>query len=208
MHKAVICLTRASSEQEAHDNVVNFLEDYGDGDVWDWYVIGGRWSGTLNPLNKEFMEKAEVHFKAAYPENENPFLTQNMVKEQDAALQEIWDTLGGEGNHPYGRDQYKDVTANDDILPLSTCQEVVKEWTINREAILEECWAKLLAADADRKNGKYDMRGYYAKEFHDWAYDKFSFNSNVYDIDERTNNPEHAFEDVNEYYAVIVDMHN
>jgi hypothetical protein len=44
MHKLVICLTKAQNKGEARGNVEDFLEQYGDGDVWDWYVIGGRWS--------------------------------------------------------------------------------------------------------------------------------------------------------------------
>ena len=52
MHKGVILLTKASDKEEALDSVREFLENYGDGDVWDWYQIGGRWSNTLAPKEK------------------------------------------------------------------------------------------------------------------------------------------------------------
>ena len=61
MHKGVILLTKASDRDEAVSQVESFLENYGDGDVWDWYVIGGRWSGTLNTKAKEFFVAAEKH---------------------------------------------------------------------------------------------------------------------------------------------------
>ena len=54
MHKGVILLIKASQRDEAKDKVQEFMVHYGDGDIWDWYVIGGRWSGTLNSKSKEF----------------------------------------------------------------------------------------------------------------------------------------------------------
>lgn len=81
---------KASQIDEAKDKVQEFMVHYGDGDIWDWYVIGGVWSGTLNSKSKEFFVKAEEHFKVVYPDEENPFLTQSMVEEQHQALGDIW----------------------------------------------------------------------------------------------------------------------
>lgn len=53
MHKGVILLTKAKNREEAKAKAEEFLEPYGDGDVWDWYVIGGRWSGTLDNYSPE-----------------------------------------------------------------------------------------------------------------------------------------------------------
>ncbi len=41
MHKGVILLIKASQRDEAKDKVQEFMVQYGDGDIWDWYVIGG-----------------------------------------------------------------------------------------------------------------------------------------------------------------------
>lgn len=40
-------LVKASSAEEAESNMDEFLEYYGEGKVWDWNEIGGRWSGVL-----------------------------------------------------------------------------------------------------------------------------------------------------------------
>jgi hypothetical protein len=59
MHKGVILLTKADNESEAVLNAEDFLADF-QNHVWDWYYIGGRWSGALtgtipkgrNPYNE------------------------------------------------------------------------------------------------------------------------------------------------------------
>ncbi len=73
MHKGVILLIKASDKNEAKDKVQEFMVQYGDGDIWDWYVIGGRWSGTLNSKSKEFFEKVDgttSRYWVAMPRNE------------------------------------------------------------------------------------------------------------------------------------------
>ena len=211
MHKGVICLTKATDKDDAISNVESFLEQYGNGDVWDWYVIGGRWSGLLNPKHNLFQEKAEKHFKAAYPEKEHPFLTQNMVEEQSAALDTIWAEIGGTGKHPYQRDSYANGGADDDSVPMSTCLEIINEWKTDMRAEAEKHFEKMLEAREKEKgnDSKFNtMSAYYAGLYKDCLYDNFSFESNVYNIDEGTNDITSALENPDKYYAVVVDMHN
>ena len=211
MHKGVICLTKATDKDDAISNVESFLEQYGNGDVWDWYVIGGRWSGLLNPKHNLFQEKAEKHFKAAYPEKEHPFLTQNMVEEQSAALDTIWAEIGGTGKHPYQRDSYANGGADDDSVPMSTCLEIINEWKTDMRAEAEKHFEKMLEAREKEKgnDSKFNtMSAYYAGLYKDCLYDNFSFESNVYNIDEGTNDVTSALENPDKYYAVVVDMHN
>ncbi len=209
MHKGVICLTQAADRDEAVSNIESFLEQYGDGDVWDWYVIGGRWSGTLNAKTNEFFEKAKAHFAAAYPDNKQPFLTQNMVDEQAAALQKIWEEMGETSKNPYSRDQYKDVTGDDDVVLLSDCVDVVNDWKKDLNAEAEQYFQKMLEArEKENENPTDTMSAYYAGLYRDCKYDSFSFESNVYDTVNYTNNPEEALKDPSKWYAVMVDMHN
>ena len=147
MHKGVICLTKATDKEDAISNVESFLESYGDGKVWDWYEIGGRWSGTLG---------------------------------------------------------------DDDSTQLTNCVIVVEEWKQDLEAEADELWDKLIDARSKEKLGeeKFGMSGYYAARYSEAKYDSFCFNSNVYDIDNNTNNPEEALKQPEQYFAVMVDMHN
>jgi len=48
MHKGVILIVKADDKDEAQTRAEEFLEQYGDGDVWDWYAFGGRWTGLLD----------------------------------------------------------------------------------------------------------------------------------------------------------------
>jgi hypothetical protein len=212
MHKGVICLTKAADRDEAISNVQSFLEQHGDGDVWDWYVIGGRWSGTLNTKAKEFFEKTKVHFETTYPDNKAPFLTQKMVEEQADALQKIWDDMGQTSKNPYSRNQYDKVTGDDDVVLLSDCVDVVNEWKKDLNAEAEEHFQKMIEEhENEKENPQSTMSAYYAGLYRDCKYDSFSFESNVYDIENHTNNPEEALKEPEKMYlwfAVMVDMHN
>ncbi len=94
MHKGVILLTQAVTKEEAKDNVEHFLEPYGNGDVWDWYVIGGRWSGVLNLKAKEFWKTAK---KECPPTHEKLGYSNKDVEKYSKEFQEIWDRIEGKG---------------------------------------------------------------------------------------------------------------
>jgi hypothetical protein len=70
----------------------------------------------------------------------------------------------------------------------------------------ETFWTKML--EAKKPDSEYDMSAYYANRYAECKYDEFCFESNVYDIDEQTNNPSTALENADQYFAVMVDMHN
>jgi hypothetical protein len=205
MHKGVILLIKASQIDEAKDKIQEFLVQYGDGDVWDWYVIGGRWSGTLNSKSKEFFKKAEEHFKITYPDANHNFISTKMVEEQHQALGDIWSVIGGKGLNPYARSSYNDFGYDDDVVPLLECKEVVTEWCKDLDIEAEIAWNKMLEAKTIEG---YDMSSYYARKYADFKNDVFSFESNVFDTENYTNNPAQAFQNAEEYFAVMVDMHN
>lgn len=206
MHKGQIFLTKASDRDEAVGNVREFLDEHQDR-VWDWYVIGGRWSGHLNPKSEEFYKLAEAHFKKAYPENDNAFLTNTMITENADVLQNIWsEELGQEGENPYARDSYSNDGDEDDVLPLTECQDRVKDWAKDLNVVAQESWDKMIASKKD--NTKHDMSAYYANRYAEAVYDEYCFDTNTYDIDNQTNDVLGALENTNEYFAVMVDIHN
>lgn len=213
MHKLCICLTKAQDRDEARNNVESFLENYGDGKVWDWYVIGGRWSGTLNEKSDEFFEKAKEFFDNKYPENKG-FISTKMVDESKTELEKIWVEIGGIGSNPYDRDQYKNEGELDDVMPLKDCIAIVdkcfKDYG-NFEEKADEYWAKMLAEKEKEKaenNTTSTMSAYYANQYAKCKYDEFSDISTVFDTENYTNDISKAKENIDEYYAVVVDMHN
>jgi hypothetical protein len=153
MHKGVILLIKCDNEDTAEALANDFLESYGEGYVWDWYEIGGRW---------------------------------------------------------------KDIFGNNKpILSLSECLGVVKEWQQTISQAQEELdkaqkWLKT-GGNTRKIDGKdvpfddYYMYGYQLKIAGQLFSQDFCFDCNVFNLE----NYDYSIpENVNDYYAVIVDMHN
>ena len=51
MHYLHIISVQADSSEDAVEAAEEALEPYGDGAVWDWYTVGGRWKGFFNEEN-------------------------------------------------------------------------------------------------------------------------------------------------------------
>lgn len=204
MHKGVILLTQASDREEAIDNVETFLEQYGDGDVWDWYQIGGRWQNTLAP--KDLKEKWYEMIKTFLKEGEWGIM-QSDIDSNAEALQNSWETLGLLGSNPYSNHYNLGTKGNYyDAVPLSDCLPTVKDWAkdVAKEKI--ELWEKLIEAKGKAERGEYDMSGYYAGLYRDLDYGNFSFDCNVFDTD--NHEAESIPEEIEGWWAVMVDMHN
>jgi len=199
MHKGIIMLTKANTTEEAQSNVESFLEQYQD-QVWDWYVIGGRWSGVLDNNYSTFKEQANKLFK------NKDFISMQDIKDNKEQLQALWGELGETSTNPYNRDNYHNEET-DNILPATKCEKVIKEWTVDTKEQAEKFWNEMLKAkkEAEEDPKKYDMSAYYAKLYANTKHDNFSFESTTYDIEEYTNTPP---KELTGYYAVMVDIHN
>ena len=178
MHKGIILLVKAINKKNALNKVKAFMNEY-ESDIWDWYVIGGRWSGTLIRKFKEFyniVKKRKIKIK---------FYSDIEKKETQIQLQNIWEKeLKQKSLNPVMRDTflvyqnklfvgmkyYTDNEYKDDIKPLKDCIDIVNDW--NAENILQQ---------------------------------KFCFDTNVFNIEKYNYS---IPKDIKNYYAVIVDMHN
>lgn len=80
--------------------------------VADWFVIGGRWSGTLSAVRHgadfraEAMRRIPPRFPIGYADDER--------EAHATALQALWEELGGSDRNPLCRDQYADLGYGDD----------------------------------------------------------------------------------------------
>lgn len=214
MHKGVIILTKAENKVEAISNVEEFLEPYGDGQVWDWYQVGGRWSNTLAPKHDEFKKWANKFLlekqKISRPEIEGDWLTQDTVDKNQKELQEKWIALGMIGRNPFS-DHYSlpNEGADYDALPLKDCIDIVKNWCQSLEEVKEEYFEKVVEErkkEKETENTGWPMSAYYAKRYAEAAYGDFCFDTSVYDA--TTGEAETIPENIEEYWAVMIDMHN
>ena len=219
MHKGVILLTKASSKEGAISAAESFLEPYGNSRVWDWYVIGGRWSGTLreDSLDKKKLAKYHKEFekrKLGWTSAEN---SEEAQREKAWAL---WREMFPEwkGDPPVYRDRYKQEGQSDDVLPLSECLTAVESW---RKAYLDaknefiENLSKRLKESLVEQKAKKPANGskkkkwvppvdYLLYQAGKYAYDDFSFESCVVNTEDGGCN---LPETTNGWYAVMVDMH-
>jgi hypothetical protein len=51
MHYVHLVAVEAESDDEAIQHAEEAIEQYGEGDVWDWHEVGGRWDGYLDGKN-------------------------------------------------------------------------------------------------------------------------------------------------------------
>ena len=83
MHKGVILLVKAKDSKQARFRADRFMNEYRDIE-WDWYVIGGRWSGTLIENEKKFKEGMIDIYRKMDPEfKDDGFISYNLIERED-----------------------------------------------------------------------------------------------------------------------------
>ena len=211
MHKGVILLTKAENREDAISNADEFLREYGDGNVWDWYRVGGRWSNHLAPEEK--LEEYDKQMKELVGYKEGDFgIGTNKLEENSDRLIEIWKSLGLKGKpvESYGGGfafGLADEGEEYDVLPLSECVKEVNNWIRDVDKEAAEYFDKIIEEREKEKGiGHGTMSAYYAGKYRDSVYNNFCFDSNVYDI--TAERGERLPEDMDGYWAVMIDMHN
>lgn len=198
MHKGVVLIVKADNREEAKEKADEFMERYGEGNVWDWYVIGGRWSGTMNEKNNAFNEAVRQKFQ---PKHDFGYSMQE-VEALRPQLQALWEEMGGKGVNTWSRDQYRHEGFPDDILPLSECLAVVKEYGGDPDEKIKGMEER---AEEYKQKGDKIMRGYMMRCAGEMLSQNFCFNCNVYNTEEYNYS---IPEDPAGFFAVMIDMHN
>ncbi len=219
MHKGMILITEAQDKNEAESKVENFLEEYKH-QVWDWYVVGGRWSGVitspifnLNKKKKEEFEKMLYDGKSWINGGKNEIGKDQKNKRTEMMFRKHFPDFKG-------RNPYIDKSDGDDIVPLPKAMNAIKDWAYNLfEQAEKEYWPLVLEEKrklkAQLKKGeevKHSMVGFYAKEYGNMMGGYFNFDTNVYNIDEYEHIEPHHIKELKKkkegYFAVMVDLHN
>lgn len=206
MHKGIILLTTAEDKKQAQTKVRSFMDSYCN-DVWDWWVFGGRWSKTLNPITAKFKDEAiQYMLNEKSGQKFDKTIFNSDIEKHSGYLQALWENMGGVGNNPFVVDTYKVAGTKDDVMDLSQCIEVVEDWKFNTLEKVNE-----LREEAERwMNGEYadndtSMYEYMSEKIKKLANEEFCFDCNIYNIE--TDNYEIP-EDTNGWFAVMIDIHN
>jgi hypothetical protein len=202
MHFLSFLIVKADSREEAVRKARNFLEQYQD-QVWDWYVIGGRWSGffTQRRLDQATYEKFLEEFREnglGMISKDNPECKQR--KRSHELFMKYFPNF--EGDIPVYRDPYLDDGYSDDVVPLGCCEEIIQKYIDPfhlRYGELVERAKKEIESDGTISRSTAWELGRYAYD------DNYSTDHTVFNVEDYSvsipDNPEG-------YYVVTVDLHS
>lgn len=189
MHTSCLIIIKSELQDGTIEDYVSmamnpFQEEDSNG-WWDWYVIGGRWSGKLEKIKldqdklKEFAKQFEEE-KLGWSSQEKP---ENL---QIARAKELWHTIFGDNSEPLiGRDRYEGFYPDDVQLREDFTDEQIKRLTTGSVVIIRD------ESIEDYHNTKWVDHAW--EEDHNW--DKEYFNRFIKDL-----NPKDRL--------VIVDYHS
>jgi len=97
-------------------------EGHWGGGKCDWFVMGGRWSGTLSGLAVKGNFFEAVHKLLASKSNaaaERRYLLDAEIKEYAEDIKKLWLDMGGTNLNPYARNSYNADGLDDDAAILT-----------------------------------------------------------------------------------------
>jgi hypothetical protein len=112
---------KEQAQQVLEDNYFSNSEGgYWSASKSDWFVMGGRWSGTLQEiqLKGDWQKRAKELVTKDKPEKERDYITTSDIEKHKDELQALWVKMGGKGTNTWGRDQYNHAGEPDDCMLL------------------------------------------------------------------------------------------
>ena len=201
MHHGMILLhNEGENAAEAREFAASWLSDREEESCSfvGWWVIGGRWTGRLDPLLAEFHKKAieivPFNSNGAYPKKE--------LEKHQQLLQELWEGLGGREAHPLGRDRENGIYA-DDVCPLTDCLSVVNRWIDGRPAAIE-VWKRSLTEELARNPADKHSTGFCYWLLGMFMLEKFIPEARVFNL---SNDDYSVPSDTAGWWAVMCDIH-
>ena len=187
-HTGAIILVKAASRREAVKNAKQFLHRFGRGRVYDYYSLGGYWSGLLtgyeprdNPLNQETCSHCHGTGKDASQEERACYKCNGTGK----SLKWRW------------------VPYKGDVMPLSEVKDRVLvylgDW---RNKYLKV--ANQGIAECEQKADDWLLPHYLILKGR-VLWDQFIWESAVYNAEEESNSVPSCPDG---YWAVVVDLHS
>lgn len=205
MHIVHLIAVEADDDDEAIEAAEAGIEDYGNGDVWDWYQIGGRWEGHLDGENTCCAAKKPQIFTAALD---------SVAKAQERHFKELQDRFTGR------QIVIKDVPDYALGFPISDkkgCAERISESNVSMKKTFD-----MMLGAKDLKTWKFlaqgqgadgYMLGYYLRQLAKaCSGDSYHFDAYFWDTLEYTSwvdaTRQRAATNPERQWLVTVDLHN
>jgi hypothetical protein len=191
-HRIVVI---AENEEEAKQEAESAIKPFGEGDVWDWYTVGGRWSGALSGGDAISL----LHHREEFIDQ-----LKKVAASQSAEVDRVSRVLSG---RMYGPEDVPDWSTKD-VEKLAEADGGVsgrtREWLDRNNEMLKKDSAEmqqLLGArtlhalhEAQRGLAEYRLRQFL-------KYGKGAYQSNSYFLDAR-NYGEHTANPLHLLYAI------
>jgi hypothetical protein len=193
---------KAENSKSAKAKTEVFMDEYR-GDVWDWYQIGGRWTGTLDGYDPQTDPANKKHCWLCDGSGIRDDTLGKQMREKDPS----YTCNGCKGTGEMDKWPTEYAKRSNDILPLELVIPIIlEEWQQDpiKEGKAEESRAKEWL-NGKRGKDNYNMYGYVLSCAAKLYQQEFSFECNIFNIES------YNFalpEDYEGWWAVIVDMHN
>ena len=208
MHVLHVIAVEADDAEDARVEAESAIEPYGNGQVWDWYEVGGRWDGVFEGSNMLNYAKNPEGFKAALERVRN---------NQNSEFCEALDTVLG---RTVGAENVDDnvfgIPVEDKEGMAERMNESNRKWGALWKRLVKQ---RVLPANdpefgEDAGHAAMGMLGYYLRKVGNALSGNYTFNSYYYDAvwggTETSQVLERCeFEDAGErQWLVAIDLHN
>lgn len=142
MHASCLIIIKADLKDGTSEEYVSmamnpFQEEDSNG-WWDWFVIGGRWSGQLSRIKLD-PEKLKEFGKQVEEQGLNWVSKDKPENLQNARAKELWHTIFGEDSEPLvGRDRYEGFYEDDVQEAANFTEEELKRLNTASVVIIGE----------------------------------------------------------------------
>ena len=196
MHFPHLIAVEADDASEAVEMAENAIEGYGNGNVWDWYEVGGRWNGELEGNNT-----------LCYSENSESF-TKHIDRCKESRKRELFSILDKLNGTQIGPDDVHDkygLGISDPVKSAKNISEDNKKHATEFQEILK-------LKDLPSSDTTFSMTGYYLHKLGSLISDYYTADSYFYDAAYGSSSfkaiAERCKEEPSRQWLVAIDMHN
>lgn len=200
MHFVHMLAIEADDKDHAREQVDTFLAEYGDGKVWDWYEIGGRWDGALDGENiLRYSDKPEV-FKTA---------VEDAIKSIDKEFRGLIRKMTGKKTTAAECEAAMPIEVAD-LTERRRAAERTAEMVSKYDADISKNLAEV--AETEDRTRIEPMAAYYLHKISNILSNDYGSDSYFFDIERFSHDPSDLYarieSDPEHQFLVVVDLHN